>query len=214
MKSKLDNSWDDFFEQFMLTLLADGYDEFEILEKFMDVFKGIRNGRTAESPKIDTPTTEESTFTSKIIATTKDVSETTSIDKLLTRKKSKHIPPKEHTNYDKTLHTKFEHALVYVLGAKDERLATIERGPNERVKDVYKLVSTGEEFNEHNYLKTFNPYFNPDNADEWKWRNKARIVFYANPNCSIAAVKSNSHYYKLNSIEDIKNFVPNKRKDI
>lgn len=213
MKSKLDNSWDDFFEQFMLTLLADGYDEFEILEKFMDVFKGIRAGRTVEIPKVELPTIEDTTFTSKVIANTvADTDEVSSVDKLLSRKKSKHIPPKTHNNYDKTLHTKFEHALVYILGAKDESLATIERGPNSRVKDVYKLVSTGQEFNEHNYLKTFNPYFNPDNSEEWKWRNKARIVFYANPNCNIATVKSNSHYYKLNSIEDIKNFVPNNKR--
>lgn len=214
--SKLDPFWDDFFEQFIRTLLADGYDEFEILDKMMNIFKMVRGSNNdevvvekPENPVVETAPIVEANEVEQ------EISEDATDDIIPLIPKSRRNPnakpPCEHTNYDKTLSTKFEHERVYIQGAKAESLATIEVGPNNRVRDVYKLVGTGEVYNEHQYLKTFNHYFNPDNAEEWKWRNKARIVFEANPKVHMGIVKSNRYYYKLNSIEDIKNFVPDGR---
>lgn len=202
--SKLDTYWDEFFEQFIRTLVADGYDEFEILDKIMTVFKEIRAKNFIEK--------------SNASSVEKDVIPVLSLEKNLLdeqvkpRKKRKypeqHKNPDRHLNphnYDKTLSSKFLHAYVYVTGKKDESLATIEYGPSQKVRDVYKLVSTGEELNEVQYLKRFNTA-EEETPRGYGYLNRHVIVFEENPSVSIGLVKHKNNYQKFSSIEDVRRF--------
>ena len=198
---KLDKYWDEFITTFIKALLEDGYDEFEVLDKIMDSFRMIRKSRINSEISLS----QEKVFT----AAEKNVVEHRR--KYPENKKNPDRSKNPH-NYDKTLSSKFEHACVYIKDKKDESLATIERGPSQRVKDTYKIVSTGETLNEVQYLKKFNSE-NNETPRGFGFLNRHVIVFDINPEVSVGYVKMPSNYKKFQSIRDIKNFTKyNKRK--
>ena len=184
-KSRLDEYWNDFLTNFIESLLADGYNEFEILDKIMSVFKSVRNSKCQKEDTNNVPIT----YTSRKYPINK---------KNPSRIKNPH-------NYDKTLHYKFEHAQVYVLRDKENSLATIEAGPSHKVKDVYQLVSTGEKLSESEYLRRFNTPIE-ETPKGYRWLNRMQIIFVDNPNISVGYVKNPKNYSKFNSIDDIKQY--------
>ncbi len=191
---KLDKYWDEFITTFIKALLEDGYDEFEVLDKMMDSFKMIRQSRNNSTIKLH-PEKPAVILEEPEIKHKRRYPEN---KKNPDRSKNPH-------NYDKTLSSKFTHAYVYIKDKKNESLATIEYGPSQKVKDVYKLVSTGDVQNEVQYLKKFNS----DNAETPKgfgFLNRHVIVFEANPEISVGYIKLPSNYKKFNSIEDIRSF--------
>lgn len=203
INNKLDMYWSEFLNNFICTLLADGYDEFEILDKIMSVFKTVRETRYLPEKEISEPPT-----------LLKDDAEINpNEDIVIVQKKHRKYPENKKNpdrsanphNYDKTLSSKFSHAYVYVRDKKDESLATIEYGPSQKVKDVYKLVSTGDVLNEVQYLKKFNSD-NEETPKGFGFLNRHVIVFEVNPDVSVGYVKMPCNYKKFNSIEDIKQF--------
>jgi hypothetical protein len=211
-KSKLDPCWDDFFEQFVRTLIADGYNEWDILNKAVSIINDVRE--THAVVEVDTPKKVTESKKTETKAPELPVVEN-NVEGFVPRyhnvKKELVINRKNHTNYPKTLSTKFEHAEVYILGAKDESLATIERGPDNKSRDMFRVVQTGEELTEKEYLVRFNKFINPASTDEWGYRNKSRIVFKVNPKVNVSTVKHPNNYYTMTSIDDIKAYVPRKK---
>lgn len=238
INSKLDSYWDEFVENFIFTLLADGYDEFEILDKIMTVFKTVRKKRFMEennnklaiergfypqpsSDKLSVGDTEksneQSTHRIGIVQipglsfhaeelNDKDLSEEKPIKTRAIPTNRKPISRKKNPcNYDKTLHSKFPHAVVYVKGAKEESLATIEVGDSQKSRDCYKLVSNGMRYSEVDYLKTFNHNLN-DTPGGFSYLNRHVIVFDVNPTISVGYVKHLKHYNNFKNIDDIKNW--------
>lgn len=208
IKSKLDPHWDDFFEQFVRTLLADGYNEWDILNKAISVINDVKESTPSimgviTQKEIDDYKEEEKDTT--------DTKGSTENDEFVPRyrhaKKNLVINRTNSTNYPKTLSTKFEHAEVYIVGAKDESLATIEVGPDNKTRDVFRLVKTGEELTEKDYLIRFNKFINPEATDEWGYRNKSRIVFKLNPKVNVGMVKHPKNYYTMSSIDDVVSYV-------
>ena len=198
--SNLDAYWNDFFETFIKAMLTDGYDEFEVLDKMMSVFKSVRSLRNAPEPVAE-PTAEEPKEVTTI--TSEFTPRFRKIDKGTGKRSFS-----QGTHNNKTLSSKFEHAVVYMLGAENESLATIEVGPTKKVRDVFRLLSTGEELSESEYLIRFNKFINPDASDEWGYRNKARVVFQVNPKANLGTVKHKKWYDKFESIDDIAKYVP------
>lgn len=206
VKSNLNGYWDEFIDTFIRALLEDGYDEFEILDKMMSSFKSIRETKIP----IIVPK-------SVVITTNETTKETPAEIVKKTRKYPEHKKPISRINnphnYDKTLSNKFLHAEVYVLGAENESLATIECGPSQKVRDVFKLVNGKGSFSEVDYLKKFNTEIN-DTPKGMSFLNRHRIVFKENPNISIGYVKHPKNYGKFASIDDIKvcTKYPNRKK--
>ena len=236
INSKLDSYWDEFVDNFISTLLADGYDEFEILDKIMTVFKNVRMKKVSspissvtvlkEEPIVTvTPTEDTSIKEVKVGNTVMHVQEIdlNNSDEKKIRKYPEHKKPisreKNPCNYDKTLHSKFHHAVVYVKGAKDESLATIEVGDSQKSRDCYKLISNGRRYSEVDYLKTFNHNVNLTPGG-YSFLNRHVIVFDVNPTISVGYVKNLKHYNQFKNIDDVKNWKKstggrgNKRNDI
>lgn len=194
-KKNLDTYWDEFTNTFIRALLQDGYDEFEILDKMMTVFKEVRKTYTV----VNLDLTPVSPVEPEVIETIPEIAKP--------RKYPEHKKPisreKNPHNYDKTLHSKFPHALVYIKGAEEESLATIEMGASQKSRDCYKLVSTGKEYSEVDYLKEFNHNLN-DTPGGYSFLNRHVIVFKVNPNISVGYVKNVNHYHKFKDINDIR----------
>lgn len=195
-KTNLDMYWDEFIGTFIRALLEDGYDEFEILDKIMSTFKMVREQsqvvNLALTP-VPTPVVESEPIVDTPIVKPRKYPEH---KKPISREKNPY-------NYDKTLHSKFPHALVYVKGAEKESLATIEMGISQKSRDCYKLVSTGKEYSEVDYLKEFNHNIN-ETPGGYSFLNRHVIVFKVNPDISVGYVKNTKHYHKFKDINDIR----------
>lgn len=207
INAKLDTYWDDFVDNFICTLLADGYDEFEILDKIMTVFRKVRSRKnTFEFPIHDV---QEIQIDDVPIVKSRKIPEHR---KPISRENNPH-------NYDRTLHSKFHHAVVYVKGAKDESLATIEVGDSQKSRDCYRLISNGRRYSEVDYLKTFNHNVNLTPGG-YSFLNRHVILFEVNPAVSVGYVKNIKHYNQFKNIDDVKNWKKsiggrgNKRNDI
>ena len=195
IKSNLNGYWDEFIDTFIRALLEDGYDEFEILDKMMSSFKTIRAMRN--------------TVPMSVVILPKEVSEEIpekeEVKKV--RKYPEHKKPISRINnphnYDKTLSNKFLHAEVYILGAEDESLATIEYGPSQKQRDTFKLVNGKGSFSEVEYLRKFNTDIN-DTPKGMSFLNRHKIVFKDNPEISIGYVKHPRNYPRFATIDDIK----------
>lgn len=240
INSKLDTYWDEFVDNFISTLLADGYDEFEILDKIMTVFKEVRKKRFMEENN-NKLAIERGFYHPPISDDSKEVKEIAKsqnqpflgagvvqvpglsfhaqelnaddLVETIAQAKPRAIPAhrkpisrkKNPCNYDKTLHSKFPHAVVYIKGAKEESLATIEVGDSQKSRDCYKLVSNGMRYSEVDYLKTFNHNLN-DTPGGFSYLNRHVIVFDVNPTISVGYVKHLKHYNNFKNIDDIKNW--------
>lgn len=208
INKKLDEYWSEFLNNFICTLLADGYDEFEVLDKIMEVFKTVRTKRFIEEHNNKVAVEKGFVTTSLINKLNTSVNEPISSVKKVRKYPEHHKNPDRRNNphnYDKTLSSKFPHAYIYVIGKKDESLATIEYGPSQKVRDIYKLVSTGEELNEVQYLRKFNTD-GEETPKGYGYLNRHVIVFEANPDVSVGLVKHKNNYKKFSNMNDVITF--------
>lgn len=196
MNTRLDKYWDSFVENFIETLLADGYSEFDILDKFMTVFKNIRTKREdAEAAAVVKEAVEPV------------VEETPNYPGIVRRRTNVHSGFTHEYN-PANLADKFEGAVVYVLGNKEASRAVLQRNTNpdnRLVGTVYRLLSTGEDMTEDGYLKTFNIHV-PETKSGKSYLNRSRIRFVDNEYVSIDKVKKDSHLFK--DLSAVKRYKP------
>ena len=191
--SKLDGYWDEFFDNFVKALIADGYDEFDILEKVVKIFKNIKR----EKSYVESPTL--------VIKSNPEVYDETPPERCVRNIKPKsHVKTNVKHNYKNIAET-LAGAVVYVRYNKEASRAEIIPGDNEKIQYRYKVIKTGKIYNESRYLETFNIYTN-DTPAGLSYLNKARIVFEENPLVNMSLVKR--CYDEFNSIEDVKKYKP------